>query len=134
MRFLLLRGCSGQVWHLIVSIPDICTLTYFASIMCLFLIVPYINLQCEIVVFPVVLCFFPEPTFPKGSEYEKYQPLRSYLSAMIPYSCKIGSNIREPKSKINNQSLQYLLHWDQIIKFYNILQTLGKHLHSAKIM
>ena len=27
-------GILGQVWYLIVSIPDLCTLTYFKSIVC----------------------------------------------------------------------------------------------------
>ena len=30
-------GILGQVWYLIVSIPDLCTLTYFASVLDQFL-------------------------------------------------------------------------------------------------
>ena len=90
-----------------------------ASIMCFFLMLPYINLQCEIVVFPVGSLLFARTNFSQRTRIRK-NPLRSYLLAMIPYSGKIGFNIREPKSKINNQILQYLL-----------AQTLGKHLHSA---
>ena len=46
-------GVLGQVWYLIVSIPDICQLSYFAAenVLWLFLAVPWVGLQCVISVF-----------------------------------------------------------------------------------
>ena len=52
-------GILGQVWYLIVSIPDLCTITYFFfwclvtdSFLWPSLTVPWVGLQCVILVFP----------------------------------------------------------------------------------
>ena len=49
-------GVLSQVWCLIVSIPDLCLLTYIKCIVvvcvqCLFLTVPWVGLQSAIVEF-----------------------------------------------------------------------------------
>ena len=52
------------MWYLIVSIPFLCILTYFVnvSVLCVFLTMPCVGLQCVIVEFPdhnhtTFLCF-----------------------------------------------------------------------------
>ena len=44
-------GILGQVWYLIVSIPDLCTLTYFDIFLC-------INMGCKCKILHVIVCIW----------------------------------------------------------------------------
>ena len=70
VSLLLSQWYPGSMWYLIVSTPDLCTLTYFyfivllrsigICVLCLYLAVPWIGLWSVIVAFSVHIHFFYE--------------------------------------------------------------------------